>query len=81
MAAVDFDVKLVPANAFIKDASGEVVFNPSFSGLAGAEAEKLGNFFHFRPAVALEKIPPLERVSDGSATWHAWCLKCPPPRD
>lgn len=58
---INQDTAVVPRGAFLLNAQENVVKNRAFEGLDTAEAGKLRNYLHFRPAEALEKKTLLER--------------------
>ena len=59
VAAIDHECATVPRGAYLKAADGTVAAKRHFEGLSTADAGKLQNYFHLRPAL-LEKTP-LER--------------------
>ena len=59
---IDFETSLIPRGAYTRTVSGTVIVNNLFTGLSFAEAGKMYNYRHFRPAVRLLEKSILQRA-------------------
>ncbi|ESO11539.1 hypothetical protein HELRODRAFT_71407 [Helobdella robusta] len=84
---IDTDTKVVPRGAYTNTVNGFVTENPLFIGLTSAEASKLYNYRHFRPAIRLlektilyradldRSIDFLDPISEDPPSNISWCLQ------
>ncbi|XP_046847451.1 radial spoke head protein 9 homolog [Xenia sp. Carnegie-2017] len=63
IAAINYDVAIVPRGSFLRSADGNIYSNRSFEGLTMADAAKLCSYFHFREPILLNQKSLLQKAS------------------